>query len=164
MAQPKRALQVGDLFELTVDDGCFGYGVITKPGVVFSVLILSKIYIGRPDINELLADDSGLIGATTDSFFHHDRWNLIAHDFLIPVNIPYPNWKIGTAQELRVTDYDGKQTWPIRPHEVDLLDYKFNVSPLHFHKALQALNGIGEWNAEYEKLTCEYARRRVTRI
>jgi hypothetical protein len=98
-----------------------------------------------------------------DSQFCRGRWTVIARDLPISPSIPFPNWKVKIGAELRVTDFEGHNHWPIRPDEVDLLDYKFSRAPLGYQDALEALNGLGEWQESYNKLTPAYAARRVTR-
>ncbi len=98
-----------------------------------------------------------------DGLFHYGLWVVIGHGFPLPQNIPFPNWKVEIEGELRTTDFEGRRHWPIRPDEVNLLDYKTSRAAIAFQKGIEALNGIGEWNESYERLTVEYARRRVTR-
>jgi hypothetical protein len=164
VAKKKRVkLLRGDLFEFSAENGRLGYGVITIPGVAFHAAFMKTMHTARPAIDALLADDIALIGTTTDALFYHGHWAVIAHDFPLPKDIPFPNWKVGINGELRTTDFEGRRHWPMRPDELSLLDYKTSWSPGIFQKAIEALNGIGEWRESYEQLTPAYARLRVTR-
>lgn len=156
-------LRHGDLFEFPVTDGRLGYGLIVIPGGVLYAVFFRSLHSSRPDIASALADEIALVGTTMDSLFYHGRWSVIAHDQPIPATIPFPNWKVKIGDELRTTDFDGRNYWPMRPDEVDLLDYKWSRAPLAFQDALEALNGLGEWQASYDKLTPTYAARRMTR-
>lgn len=163
-AKPKRVkLLRGDLFEFSAPDGRLGYGVVVIPGGVLHAAFMKTLHYTRPSSEELVADGIALVGTTMDSLFYHGRWNVITRNFPIPPNIPFPNWKVQINGELRVTDFEGQLHWPIRPGEIDLLDYKTSRAPIAFQKALEALNGIGDWRESYEELTLQYAARRVTR-
>lgn len=153
----------GDLFEFSDEDGRLGYGIVTIPGGVLHAVFMKTMYAERPKMEAIIADDIALVGTTMDSLFYHGRWVVIAHDIPLPQDIPFPNWKVQINGELRTTDFEGQHHWPIRPDEVDLLDFKTSRAPIAFQKAIEALNGIGEWRDSYEELTPAYARRRVTR-
>jgi len=156
-------LRRGDLFELPVTDGRLGYGLVIIPGGVLYAAFFRSLHSSRPDMASLLADEIALVGTTMDSMFYHGRWSVIAHGQPIPAAIPFPNWKVKIGDELRTTDFERRYHWPMRPDEVDLLDYKFSRAPLGYQDALEAINGIGEWQESYDKLTLAYAARRVTR-
>jgi hypothetical protein len=165
VAKRKRVkLLRGDLFEFSADDGRLGYGIVIIPGGVLHAAFMKTMHSKRPSNNELVADEIALVGTTMDALFYHGRWVVIAHDFPIPPDIPLPNWKVQINGELRTTDFEGQRHWPIRPDEIDLLDFKTSRAPIAFQKALEALNGIGEWRESYEELTPAYASRRVTRV
>lgn len=156
-------LRQGDLFELSVSDGRLGYGLVIIPGGVLYAAFFKSLHGSRPDIASLLADEIALVGTTMDSLFYHGRWSVIARDQPIPAAIPFPNWKVKIGGELRTTDFEGRTHWSMRPDEIELLDYKFSRAPLGYQDALEALNGLGEWQDSYDKLTPAYAARRVTR-
>lgn len=156
-------LRQGDLFELPVTDGRLGYGLVIIPGGVLYAAFFRGLHSSRPDMASLLAEEIALVGMTMDSMFYHGRWSVIAHDQPIPAAIPFPNWKVKIGGELRTTDFEGRYHWSMRPDEIDLLDYKFSRAPLGYQNALEAINGIGEWQESYDELTLAYAARRVTR-
>lgn len=164
IVRPKRVRpRRGDLFEFSTTDGRLAYGVVLAPGGVLNAFFLKTLHTSRPTIDVIATDDVALIGATMDALFYHGHWVIIDHNFPIPEHLPFPNWKVAINGELHATDFDGKSVWPIRPDEIDLLDYKFSSAPMVFQDALEALNGIGEWREEYEPLTPIYAKRRMTR-
>lgn len=156
-------LRRGDLFEFPVADGRLGYGLVIIPGGVLYAVFFRRLHKSRPEFASLLADEIALVGTTMDALFYHRRWSVIAHDQPVPSSIPFPNWKVKIGGEFRTTDFEGRNHWPMRPGEIDLLDYKFSQSPLNYQEALEAINGLGEWQDSYDKLTPAYAARRVTR-
>ena len=154
-------LRRGDLFELVAADGRLGYGVVLKPGGVLDVFFLKDLHPARPAATSLCASEVALIGTTQDAFFFHGRWTVIGHDFPIPADLPFQNWKVGIDGELHTTNFAGDRYRPMLSGERELLEYKFSAAPIAFQRALEALNGVGEWRDDYEKLTLAYARRRV---
>lgn len=156
-------LRRGDLFELSVSGGRLGYGLVIIPGGVLYAAFFRNLYSSRPEISSILSDQIGLVGQTMDSMFYHREWSIIAQDQPIPEAVPFPNWKVNIGDKLRTTDFDGNNHWPMRPDEVDLLNYKFSMTPLIYQHALEALNGLGEWRESYDKITISYAARCVTR-
>lgn len=156
-------LRRGDLFELRAADGRLGYGVVLRPGGVLDAVFFRTLHASRPAADVIIEDEIALIGTTMDALFYHGRWTVIGHDFPIPDGLPFPNWKVNIDGKLHATDFEGKTHWPIRNDELDLLDFKTSRSPIGFQKALEALNGVGEWREDYEALTPAYARRRMTR-
>ncbi|CAN5500247.1 hypothetical protein BH10PSE3_BH10PSE3_26130 [soil metagenome] len=162
--KPKRVkLRRGDLFEFATADGRFAYGVVLTPGGVLNAFFLKTLHTSRPAFATLVKDEVALIGTTMDALFYHGQWVVVDRDFPIRPGLPFPNWKVGIGGTLHATDFEGEFYWPIRADEIDLLDYKFSCSPMTFQNALEALNGIGEWREDYERLTPAYAKRRVTR-
>lgn len=156
-------LRRGDLIEITLTDGRLAYGLVVIPGEVFYLAVFQGAYTNRPTLEVLSASDIALVGTTMDSEIYHDRWQVIAHERPIPSNVPYPNWKVQIGGELRTTDFEGAVHWPIRPNEVNLLDLKWSRSASAFQDVVEALNGLGEWEAGYDKLTVTYAAQRMTR-
>jgi hypothetical protein len=156
-------LRQRDLFEFSVTNGQLAYGMVIIPGGVLYAAFFRGLHSSRPGIAVAVADEVALVGTTMDSEFYHGRWSVIAHDQPIPRAIPFPNWKVKIGEELRTTDFEGRNHWPMRPEEADLLDYKFSQSPLEYQDALEALNGLREWQVNYDKLTPAYAARRMTR-
>jgi hypothetical protein len=163
-AKRKRVrLRRGDLFEFSVLDGRYGYGLVIIPGGVLYASFFRGLHVSRPEIASFLADEVALVGTTMDALFYHGLWTVIAHDLPIPTDIPYPNWKVGIEGEIRTVDFEGSNHWPIRQDELHLLDYQFSRSPRGYQDALESLHGMREWKERFEKLTPAYAARRVTR-
>ena len=163
---PKRKrvkLRAGDLFELQVSDGRYGYGLVIIPGGVLYAAFFRHLYHERPHIEAVISDEIALVGWTMDALFYHDRWIVITRDQPVPADIPFPDWKVGIQGELHATDFDGQNARPIRPEEIEFLDYRFSWSPMVYVDALEALNGLGEWDDRYIKATPAYASRRMTR-
>ena len=153
----------GDLFEFAAGDGRYGYGLIVIPGDVFYAIFFRSLHNLRPEAASLAADEIALVGATTDSHFYNGQWTIIARDQPLPEKIPFPNWKVHMGGEIRTVDFESTNSWPMRIDEIDLLDFQFSRSPVGYEEALEAINGIREWDDSFNKLTVTYAMRRETR-
>lgn len=160
-------LTEGDVFELKVPDGRFGYGIILKRGALTSggtpyVAIFNPLYEEQPDLTKLYMEQVALAGWTMDALFYHDEWKVIAHGLAKP-NLPLPNFKVEMSGEFYVTDVEGKLIGVATASEQALLDYQFSRSPRGFQDAFEALHGFREWQVSYEQLTPSYAKARITR-
>src|ERR1044072_3138201 len=91
-------LTEGDVFELTVPDGRFGYGIIVKRGGLKNgatpyIAMFSSLHDERPDLATLVGERVALAGWTMDGLVYHGRWNVIAHGLPLPP-VPFPNFKV----------------------------------------------------------------------
>ncbi|WP_439485204.1 Imm26 family immunity protein [Blastomonas fulva] len=160
-------LSEGDVFELTLPDDRFGFGIIVKRGGLKNggtpyIAIFKSAFMERPNLATLVADEVALAGWTMDGLVYHDRWKVIAHDALRP-SVPLPNFKVLMDGKVYVTDVQGQLIGEATRAEQELLDFQFSCAPIRFQHAFEALHGSGEWQDGYEKLTPAYAKARITR-
>ena len=160
-------LKEGDLFELSLPDGRFGYGVIVKRGGLPSggtpyIAIFRSAYKQRPSLSKIAKDEVALAGWTMDGLVYHGRWTVIASDFPLPF-VPLPNFKVRRQGTFHVVDVDGQSLGLATQRESDQLDYQFSHTPLIFQHAFEALHGFSEWQEHFDKLTPTYAKARTTR-
>ena len=85
-------LKEGDVFEMPLPDGRFGYGVVVKQGGLPGggtpyIAVFGSAYDRRPDVAEITSDKVALQGWTTDALIYHDRWKVIGHDALTHAGI-----------------------------------------------------------------------------
>lgn len=158
-------LSEGDVFELTVPDGKFGYGIIVKRGGLKNggtpyIAMFRPLYDKRPDVRELIREEVVLAGWTMDALFYHGRWNVIAHDLPLP-RVPFPNFKVKMDGKFYVTDVHGQTVMEATAAEQELLDYRFSRAPVGFQDAFEALHGFSEWQVCHDKLTPAYAKAKV---
>lgn len=160
-------LTEGDIFELTVPDGRFGYGIIVRRGGLENggtpyIAMFSPLHDERPDLARLVREEIVLAGWTMDALVYHGRWNVIAHDLPLPL-VPFPNFKVRMNGKFYLTNVDGQPIREATAGELELLDYQFSHSPICFQNAFEALHGFREWRASDDKLTPAYAKARMTR-
>lgn len=164
----KRAkLSEGDVLELELPDGRFGYGIVVKQGKLKNggtpyVAVFGSAHSRRPDLTKIVSDSVALAGWTMDTLVYHGRWNVIARSLPIP-SIPLPNFKVGMEGKVYATDVDGNLIDEATPEERELLDFKWSRAPIAFQKAFEALHGLGEWQESYDRFTPDYSRARMTR-
>ena len=171
MAKPSRRKRVdlreGDVFEMPLSDGRFGYGIIVKPGGLPGggtpyIAIFRTAHDKRPELKKIMNDEVALQGWTTDSLIYHDRWKVIERDAAMPP-IQFPNYKVQRAGRFYVVDVEGEVIGLITPDELDLLDYQLSSTVGIFQHAFDALHGFGEWKDYFDQLTPAYVQSHVTR-
>lgn len=155
--------KAGDIFEFAAPDGRFGYGLAVHGEPDLYVAMFGELFAARPSVADLLESRLSFVGATMDALFYHRRWTVVYNGFPIPADIPFPNWKVQREGKLVTTSFDGRTWSPMRPDEAELLDFKTSRSPIAYQNAVEALNGLSEWQESYEQLKIDYARQRVTR-
>jgi hypothetical protein len=162
--QKRIRLKAGDVFEMPVSNGKFGYGTIIVCRKIIYVIIHKRLYLRAPAIGQLTSDEIAFVGWTMDAMIYHGDWTVVLHDYPTRSDIPYPNWKVELEGQMVVTDFTGERfLGPIGADEVDLLDFQTSRSPMVFQHALEALHGLGEWNQGYVEMTPAYAFERMTR-
>lgn len=160
-------LSDGDVFELGLPDGRFGYGIVVKRGKLKNggtpyVAVFGSAHEERPDLAEIVADRVALAGWTMDALIYHGRWTVIGQSLSVPA-VPLPNFKVEVAGKIYATDVDGKLIDEATSDERDLLDNKWSRAPIAFQNAFEALHGFRDWKEDYNELTPDYARARVMR-
>ena len=97
-----------------------------------------------------------------DALVYDGRWSVVGQGLSIPP-MPFPNFKVGMDGKLYATDVDGEPLGEATPRERDLLDHKWSCAPIRFQNAFEALHGFRDWEANYDQLTPDYSRARMTR-
>src|SRR4051794_32821450 len=105
-------LREGDVFELAVPDGRFGYGIVVKRGGLKNggtpyVAMFGSLHDERPNLAGLIGEEVVLAGWTMDALVYHGRWNVVAHDLPRP-SVPLPNYKVEVDGRFYVTDVEGR--------------------------------------------------------
>jgi len=167
MSRKRVNLKAGDIFELPLPDGRFGYGIIVKQGGLPGggtpyIAVFRSAYDQRPDLTEVSNDEVALQGWTTDALVYHDRWKVVEHACPLP-GIVFPNFKVEIDRKFYVVDVAGEVIDLATPHERNLLDYQFSRAPISFQNAFEAMHGFGEWQDYFNKLTPAYAKARIAR-
>jgi hypothetical protein len=160
-------LDEGDIFEMPLPDGRFGYGIILRRGTLTGggtpyIAIYHAVHSERPSASDIVRGEIALAGWTTDALVYHGEWTVVADSVQLP-SVPYPNFKVNVEGKMYVTDVDGKLLDEATASERELLDYQFSRTAICYQDAFEALNGFREWEVNYEKLTPAYSALRLTR-
>ena len=160
-------LTEGEVFELALPDGRFGYGMVVKQGKLKNggtpfVAVFGSAHSERPDLAKIVSDPVALAGWTMDALVYHGRWNVIGRSLTRPP-IPFPNFKVGMEGKVYATDVDGNLIDEATPEERELLDFRWTRAPIAFQNAFEALHGFGDRQEHYDQFTPDYSRARITR-
>lgn len=160
-------LSEGDIFEMLLPDGRFGYGIILRRGGLISggtpyIAIFHAVHSEHQSASDIVCGQVALAGWTTDALIYHGEWKVVAGGMQIP-SVPFPNFKVCVEGKMYVTDVDGELLDEATAAEGELLDYKFSLSAICYQDAFEALNGFREWEVTYDKITPAYAEARITR-
>lgn len=160
-------LRVGDVFEIPLPDGRFGYGIVVKQGGLPGggtpyIAIFRSAYDQRPSVAQITTDEVALQGWSTDALIYHERWKVIEHDAPVPA-IQFPNFKVESQGKFYVLDVEGESIDFATPRELELLNYRFSSTAGIFQDAFEALHRFGEWKDYFDKLTPAYVQSHITR-
>lgn len=132
-------LTEGDVFELVVPDGRFGYGIIVKRGGLKNggtpyIAMFASLHDERPDFARLVDEEVVLAGWKMDALVYHGQWNVIAHGLPLP-RVPFPNFKIRTSGKSYLVDIEGRPVREATTAKIELLDYHFSKTSICFQDA-----------------------------
>ena len=103
-------LNIGDIFEFSINDTNLSYGqIIEIPNKKsITIVVFEGQYLQRPLLEEIVNDKVLLIGNTFDAKLHHGHWSIIGNyqENLDAMALPY--YKIGT-EPVYVEDFKGNK-------------------------------------------------------
>jgi hypothetical protein len=151
----------GDIFAIPAADGRSGYGQVIVGGITVYVAIFCNLHEITPDLDDLLKSGILLVGWTLDALIHHGEWKIVGSRSPISERVPFPNYKVRVKGVPHIHDFNGENYRPATSSDWGLLDHKTTIAPIRYQNALLAHHHVAVWRRDYEKLTVEYARRRV---
>lgn len=154
----RKKLRARDIFEIPASDGRRGYGQIVIPGTVLYAIVFEELYAQQPVVSDIASGKVLLVGWTTDALIYHGKWRVIGSES-VPINIPFPNYKVSQRGRMMLTDFHGKPIRPVTRKEAELLDYKSSVSPAVLEDSLFVLHQLASGSV-HEPLLLENARKR----
>jgi len=152
-----RLLKAGDVFQFPAPDGRHGIGQIARGGDVMWIVIFRDLFAELPTPEDLRVRDMLLSAWTTDALFFHERWAVFDNYPVEEYRIPRPSYVIQQDGQFFVESFDGSEFRPAKQHDLDLLKYRFSVSPITLQDALFAHHGFDSWNPHYDESTVEAA-------
>jgi len=152
-------LKPGDVFAIPIDDDKEGFGqiVLVPNKSNFIVVVFERSYRRnhRPAFEEIVNDKILLLGYTMDALFYHKKWQMIGNITSNLKTIKLPYYKLGTAPNCKLVNYEGKTIGKISRDIFDKLNYQKVVAPIRYENALKAFYDIGEWRQDYDELRYE---------
>lgn len=152
----KIEVNVGDVFQIPIDDARIGYGqVVLKPEnpILFICVFAATTPPGTsPDLNEIVRSDILLAGSTFDALLNNGRWRIVGNVMSNLSSIALPVYKSGMGAEAIVETLDRSRRRRASKQEESLLPFRTYTAPIGFELALKAIGGIGEWLPPYDDM------------
>jgi hypothetical protein len=152
----KIKLKVGDLFRFRVSDAEFGFGQIVLSKILQYIVIYEPIFSGVDDIAKIPQSRILLSGWTNDARFFSGDWAVVAN-MPLSQEVVFPEYKVGTGQDCRITDVNGKILRAATQAEEHRLQFKTTHSPIIYEKAFHA-HHFGGWESRFDNLVLDRAR------
>ncbi len=155
----KVEVNVGDVFQIPIDDARVGYGQVVlkpeKPILFICVFAMTTPPGASPDIDEIVHSDILLAGSTFDALFRNGQWKIVGN---VASNLPLialPVYKSGIGDEALVETLDRSRSRKASKQEESSLPFRTYTAPIGFELALKAIGGIGEWLPDYDDMKYE---------
>ncbi|HEX2970891.1 MAG TPA: Imm26 family immunity protein [Tepidisphaeraceae bacterium] len=152
----KVRVQVGDVFQIPIDNVRVGYGqVVLRPekNVLFICVFAATTPVGvSPDLDEIVKSDILLAGSTFDAKFRHGHWTIVGEVTSNLSAIALPVYKEGLGDKAFVETLDRSRRRPATRQEEQSLPFRTYTAPVGFEQALKAIAGVGEWLPAYDDL------------
>jgi len=152
----KVKVQVGDVFQIPIDNSRVGYGqVVARPekNVLFICVFAATTAADLiPDLAEIVRSEILLAGNTFDAKFNHGHWSIVGNMTSNLVEIPLPHYKSGMAESVIVETLDRSRRRAATKEEEELLPFRTYSAPVGFELAIKAIAGNGVWLPDYDDL------------
>jgi hypothetical protein len=153
-------LHVGDVFSVPFEQDRVTYGQIVDrwgtSGGHYYFAIYDAIHSRdeEVDLDDVVGHRLALLGISTDALLQHGHWRVIGHHEVDAEGLPWPAYKEGVSPPgtFDVVDYTGQRRRRATADEVEQLPYRTMPTPFVLEKAFQALHGIGDWHAAFDRL------------
>ena len=162
----KLRVRAGDVFSIEVDGSRRAYGqVVLKSHASFPLYVCifrpSFDKLTAPDIDAICEAEIALVGGTTDARLYHGMWTIVGNRTPNLERVPRPYFTVGSGGRQVLEDFDGRILREATPQEVTLYGNRWTRAPIAFENAIQALNGAGEWRADFDRLTIAHSQERA---
>lgn len=148
---------IGDVFAIPIDEFRIGYGQI--------VCDLGYIVVFRPAFErsarqilpDIVGSEIALFGQTIDTRIEDGDWAIVGSSPPDLQRIPRPHYLSYRLGKDVIMDFDDEYLREATVEDRRFYEPRWSVDPLYFEMALQALHGVGPWDAEYDRLTIAHA-------
>lgn len=160
-----RAVHIGDVFQIPIDDARVGYGQVIAQHLSSYLVALFKT--ARPaeeavNVPSIISDDVAFFAETLDAKLWNRDWPVVGN---VPPDwsrIQLPNYKVafGRADNMHVEAYDGKRHRPATQQEIQILRFRTVCSARHVQQAFQGFqHTISSNDRDADVLEPEYCQR-----
>ena len=154
----KLSLREGDLFEMVMPDGRFGYGQIIVSKKIMYVVIFEGLYAFRPVLDDIPFTKILFVGWTMDALIYHGEWKIIGNRPISP-SVPYSRYQVEISGRTHITDFLGDAIRVASDSDANFYDRRSSYSPIIFQRALAGRYGLGEYQGP-QQITFEYVKMR----
>jgi hypothetical protein len=159
----KVEVNVGDVFQIAIDDARIGYGQIVakpeKPILFICVYAMTTRPGESPNIDEIVQSDILLAGNTFDALLNHGHWKIVGNVTSNLPSIALPVYKSGMGETAIVETLDRSRRRRATVAEENSLPFRDYAAPILFEDALKAIAGVSAWMSDYDDLQYEPLRR-----
>lgn len=150
--KPDRKVVEGDVFRFSDTKEGWGCGQILISGTILFVAVFDPVFedTNKLSLSDIVQSRVLLAGWTMDARIRSGSWEMIGNISDKP-SIPLPEYKVGMAGTVWVTDVRGRLLREASPDEDARLRYKSSHSPIAYEKAFSAFHS-GEWRDRYTPL------------
>lgn len=155
----KVEVNVGDVFQIPIDDARVGYGQVVlkpeKPILFICVFAMTTPPGASPDTSDIVRSDILLAGSTFDALINNGQWKIVGNATSNLSSIALPVYKSGIGDDVIVETLDRSRSRKASKQEESSLPFRTYTAPIGFEMALKAIGGIGEWLPLFDKLKYE---------
>jgi len=155
----KQQVNVGDVFQIPIDDSRAGYGqVVLKPEE--PVLFICVFAMTTPpgalaDVDEIVRSDILLAGSTFNALINNGHWTIVGNVTANLPSIALPVYKSMREDGMIIETLDRSRSRKASRQEESSLPFRTYTAPIGFELALKAIGGVGEWLPEYDDMKYE---------
>ncbi|WP_279304113.1 Imm26 family immunity protein [Microbacterium testaceum] len=106
-----------------------------------------------PSLQQLTTAPVSLLCLSLDAKLRNGDWPVIGRS---PVSVidSLPAFKVAVNEpwNFQIEDYSGTRTRPASPEDERLYPFRTVVAPIRLERAAQALEGLREWDREWDEL------------
>ena len=150
---------VGDVFLVPIEGLRSGIGQIAGDwkGELYIVIYDAVFEDGNVDPQEVIGANPLFAALSLDAKIYRGDWRIIGNVTENLASIPHPVFKVNQDGTVFLESRDRSLTRPASSVEVAAMKLRTVVAPVRLEKALQAHNGVGDWDSRYDDLRYEYA-------
>jgi hypothetical protein len=151
---PGRSPQLGDVFQIPVDDDHVAYGqvIASDEGIFFHFVAFDGLHgiNGEPDTQAALRAPVILYLWSRDDCLRDGRWTTVENAPISPNSIPPVEYvEMERAGVFQVIDFTGNVVRPASREDVENAPFRSMQDPQTLQEAVRAWHGRADWSDWY---------------